>query len=269
MFAAHLARTLKFSSIKQYLNAVRLEHLERGLPNPLLDNFQLSCTLKGIRRALGDKAHRKLPITPELLRAILRKLDLSSPLHAAFWAACLLMFYTLLRRSNALFDPLQAAAGRFLKRGDVFRTAEGIAVQVTWSKTNQFGARVMTIPLVSSPGNPLCPVQAYALALIRSPSPDRALPAFSYLADGILIPLTPEVFIKQLRSALSDAVDNTADYAGHSFRRGGAVGAFSCGVDVESIRMLGDWRSDCYKIYLESLPKGLQETTKRMIPPVH
>lgn len=34
-YAAHVAKTLKFNSIKQYLNIVRLFREEWNLPNPL------------------------------------------------------------------------------------------------------------------------------------------------------------------------------------------------------------------------------------------
>ena len=40
-------------------------------------------------------------------------------------------------------------------------------------------------------------------------------------------------------------------YRGHSFRRGAASWAFSCGVPGELIQLYGDWSSDSYKLYLE------------------
>ena len=61
LYVAVLARTLKYTSIKQYMNIVRILHLEWGLPNPLANNYQLSCVLLGIRRHIGDRPHRKTP----------------------------------------------------------------------------------------------------------------------------------------------------------------------------------------------------------------
>ena len=49
MYAAYLARRLKYNSVKQYMNIIRILHLEWNLPNPLSGNFKLHSTLRGIR----------------------------------------------------------------------------------------------------------------------------------------------------------------------------------------------------------------------------
>ena len=48
-YIAFLSRRLCFSSVKQYLNAVRLVHLEAGFQNPLEKNWYVSSILKGVR----------------------------------------------------------------------------------------------------------------------------------------------------------------------------------------------------------------------------
>lgn len=264
MYAAWLARKYKFNSIKPYLNAVRLAHLEEELPNPMLKNYHLESTLRGIRRALGDQVMRKLPITPNLLRSVLDFIDLSLPLHSAFWAACLVMFFGLLRRSNTLYDSTQARAGKFLKKNHVELTRDGVLIKLPWSKTIQFGSRVLTIPLPRIRGHCLCPTQAVAHHFQTSPSEDPDLHAFAYIHQGHPTPLTPQVFIKLLRSALTPSVEDPKSYAGHSFRRGGAVWAFYSGVEVEAIRLLGDWKSDSYRVYLDSSPARLAHATSTM-----
>ena len=45
---------------------------------------------------------------------------------------------------------------------------------------------------------------------------------------------------------------NVEQYAGHSFRRGGATFAMRCGVPVELIKIQGDWKSNAYERYLEN-----------------
>ena len=101
-YAAMLARSLKYNSVMHYLNIIRILHLEWDLPDPLLDNFRLRCVMQGIRRDVGDFVCRKLPMTPCLLRQVLSQLDLSRPLDILVWAACIVLFYTTLRRSNLL-----------------------------------------------------------------------------------------------------------------------------------------------------------------------
>ena len=94
----------KFTTIKQYMNIIRLLHLEWSLNNPLQDHFKLHGVLKGIKRQRGTPPARKLPITPGLLISILNNLNLLSPSECAVWAAGLIMFFGLLRRSNVLFS---------------------------------------------------------------------------------------------------------------------------------------------------------------------
>ena len=100
-YAALLARSLKFSSVRQYLNIIRLLHLEVGEINPL-HCYLVQSMLKGLRRQLGDRVIRKLPISPSLLLNILSSLNLDNVLHSAVWAAGLLMFFCMLRRANVL-----------------------------------------------------------------------------------------------------------------------------------------------------------------------
>ena len=61
MYAAYLARRLRPASVRQYLNIVRVMHLEAGLSNPLKDSWFISSTLKGIDRVKGTAVNRKKP----------------------------------------------------------------------------------------------------------------------------------------------------------------------------------------------------------------
>lgn len=132
-YAAHLAKSLKFNSINQYLNIVRLFHDEWNLPNPLQYNVALSCTLKGIKMHKGKKLCAK---NPELLCKILGNLDLSVSLDATVWAVCLTMFYGLLRKSNVLVSRFDK--DKDLRRSDILFFQWGVMPHFRWSKVNQF-----------------------------------------------------------------------------------------------------------------------------------
>ena len=73
-YAAFLARRLKPSSVKQYLNIIRLLHLECNLDNPCADSWYLKTTIKGTEKVKGTEVIRKLPMKPELLLQIKEKL---------------------------------------------------------------------------------------------------------------------------------------------------------------------------------------------------
>ena len=249
-YAAYLARTKAVGSIKQYLNVVRILHLEWGLPNPLSSNYQLSLILKGIQRVKGTKVSQKAPITPALLLKIFKFLNLSKGFDSCFWAACLIMFFTLLRRSN-VFPPSFAKFDQniHLCRGDFRFFPWGLRLNVRWSKTIQFGQRVLTFPLPYIPGHILCPVKAVYHAFSFVPSAPLSAPVWMLKSSQCL---TVPQFVTHFKHLISLLGLNPDNYAGHSFRRGGAMWAYKYGVPTETIKILGDWQSLSYLNYVKS-----------------
>ena len=57
--------------------------------------------------------------------------------------------------------------------------------------------------------------------------------------------------MRKLRSVLQKCGVDGSLYGSHSLRRGGASWALKCGVSGELVRILGDWKSDAYRAYLE------------------
>ena len=264
-YAAFLAQKLKYNSLRQYMNIIRLLHQQWGLPNPCTNNFPLNLTLRGIRRHLGSQVCQKAPITPALLHLILSKLDVSTVAGASIWAACLLMFFGLLRRSNALapkrgFDP-----NKHLKRSDLQFTKDGLCVRIRWTKTIQFRERTLTIPYPWDKSNALCPTQGVFNAVRLSPRAPPEGPALVVNNVERPAPLTPDLFVSAIREALQSPGRNIQDYAGHSFRRGGAMLCFEQDVPLERIKQLGDWRSDSYKNYVLPTNRGLAQATSAML----
>ena len=74
-YVAFLARSLSPSSISGYLNIIRILHLDAGLANPLMDNWQLQLVKRGVTRLKGVPVKQKLPITIEMLRDFFPLLD--------------------------------------------------------------------------------------------------------------------------------------------------------------------------------------------------
>ena len=144
------------------------------------------------------------------------------------------------------FDPR-----RHLTRGDVVFTAHGLFVTFRCTKTIQFDERLLHIPLLSISGSPLCPVSNYRRMIELIPA-HRSCPVFLLPGPSGVVPLTKRSFVSQFRTCLSHiGVPHADRYHGHSFRRGAASWAFSCGVPGELIQLYGDWSSDSYKLYLE------------------
>ena len=140
---------------------------------------------------------------------------------------------------------------RNLTRGDVAVTSHGLLVTFKCTKTIQFGERRLHILLLRIVDSPLCPVSAY-LRMIRLVPARRSSAVFLISGPTGLVPLTKRSFVSNFRSCLVAAgISNAESFRGHSFRRGAASWAFSCGVPGELIQLYGDWSSDAYKLYLE------------------
>ncbi|KAJ3750347.1 hypothetical protein DFH05DRAFT_1387305, partial [Lentinula detonsa] len=58
-------------------------------------------------------------------------------------------------------------------------------------------------------------------------------------------------FIKRIRQALQSAGFNQSAFSGHSFHHGAATSAFAAGFTEYEIQLLGRWRSNAYKLYIE------------------
>ena len=250
-YIAYLSRRLQYNSICNYLSIVRILHLEAGHASPI-DTHYVSNILKGARRLLGDSRNKKLPITPQILLGIFKTISLHSSKDVAFWAACLVAFFSFFRKSNLLvssqheFDP-----SRHLSRQNVQFHPEGVILRIFKTKTIQFSERYLEIPLPSIQNSPLCPAKALLLSFKFVPTVVSPSPAFLYWDNNSITPLTHAIFLPRLKLALSNIGIDHTKYSGHSFRRGGASFAFQCGVPGELIQAQGDWKSEAYKGYLD------------------
>lgn len=251
-YAAYLAgvKNLSPNSIPKYLNIIRLLHKEYGFPNPMEENWFLSHLLMGIKKVHGEQVKRKLPITPQILFQIRNHLDLQAPVNTVFWAACVIMFFGLLRKSNVLaHNPFSPT--KHLCRSDFFVHPWGLHMDIRWTKTNQTQREVLAIPLPSLPGHPLCPTQAVINCLNAVPAAKPNDPALCYIKNEKLQPLYYREFLQLLKTTLGQLGYNATEYAGHSFRRGGASWALTNDIPGEMIQILGSWKSDAYKLYFD------------------
>ncbi len=255
LYAAYLAQRLAPTSVRQYLNVVRLLHLEFNYGNPL-QNYLLQSTLKGIDRIHGSPPRRKAPVTPYLLLKINSMLD-NSVFDRMFWASSLVMFFGTFRKSNLMPD----GSSNFdhekqFVRGDLDVADAGLSIRVKWSKTNQYKKQchVKRIPRLRD--HPLCPVTAVEKAFASVPLNDSS-PAF--VVDRKGNPMTGKKFTKRLKSLISACGLDPSSYASHSFRRGSAAWALCCGIPGEIVMRMGDWKSACYLNYLDQLPQKLYD----------
>eukprot|EP00854_Cymbomonas_tetramitiformis_P034020 gene34020-biopygen3762 len=98
------ASTVKYSTIKAYLAALRDLHLELGYPMPGFEDLKRlrRTTLRGIKRLKGNPKYHKLGIGPkELVRIFFQgKIDLTEDNDLTCWTGCLLAFGGCFRKAN-------------------------------------------------------------------------------------------------------------------------------------------------------------------------
>ena len=250
-YIAFLARTLRPTSINNYLNIIRILHQDSGFPNPLADNFAVKNLKRGIARQLGSPPEQKLPITCFILRKIRERLDLYCARDIVFWAALTLGFFGFLRKSTLLPISKTRPGDSCIRRCDLeMPDMDTVILHITKTKTIQFKERVLEMPYVASPGNALCPVAAVCNMLEVSPC-DPNLPLFSYFErDGSVKSLNHSTFTAQLKACISDVGLDATKYSGHSLRRGGATLGFQLGLSLTQIKKRGDWTSSAVNEYI-------------------
>ena len=264
-YVAFVARSLKPTSINNYLNAIRIFQLEAGLENPLCDNFQLQNLKKGIARELGSPPNQMQPITVEILRDIRAQLSFLFQSDIAFWAACIVCFFGFLRQATLLPSKLCNPGTDCILRRDVYVSNPTLAtITVRKTKTIQYGQRVLKIPFVASLSDPLCPVTAIRNQLMVS-SKDKHLPFFSFKKKDKVVWWTHSTFVHKLRELLSRAGYDESKYSGHSFRRGGASLGFEIGLNLSQIKQRGDWASSAVDDYIFFTQRQIQAVAKDLI----
>jgi len=178
-YVAYLARTIKHSSIKGYLAAVR--HLQKFV------RLQLIC--RGIKRSQGDSSRIRLPITIAHLKLFFQLLAIPNTTNydsVMIWAAMTLAFFGFLRLGemtcNSPYSPaihLSPSDITFLPNS---LSPEHMSVRIKISKTDPFRSGHTII--VGKTDQAICPVRAMQTFLsLRGTSTG---PLFQHLSDSPL-----------------------------------------------------------------------------------
>ncbi|KNZ81095.1 Integrase/recombinase xerD like protein, partial [Termitomyces sp. J132] len=254
-WVASLGGQVQPKTIKSYLTAVRSLHTDAGLPFEAIDSPLVQCLIRGIKRYHGEKEHRPVqPVTLPVLTALLAQLWPSiTPRHTVIYAACCLAYSGLLRSGEfttgkgGRFNPSLNLSHDCVTFQPNFANPTHARITLPASKTDPF-RRGVTITVAAAPGRPTCPVTALKAMFTELPREHDA-PLFEQ-PDGK--PLSYSYFVRSICDALTLASLNPNVFAGHSFRRGAASEVAATGYSDYKIQLLGRWRSDAYKLYVEN-----------------
>lgn len=165
-FASYLARTVRHSTIKLYLAAVRNLHISCGYHDPLEGKLLLKKILRGILRYQGQRKILCQPVTPGVLLSIRPLLQawLGPKDYSMVWAAFTLAFYGFLRCSEFTYQGVSTFSSRLDLCTECVSFYPSLAypqhmtVTLKSSKTDSFRAGQSLI--IARAASPVCAVTA-------------------------------------------------------------------------------------------------------------
>ena len=232
LYITYLTETVCYVTIANYVSAVWRLHDYLGYSHPDPTCFLIQSTLRGAKRLLGSASNPALPVTPEDLVKIYKRLDMSVPSDLQFWCALVLAFRCLLRVGHITRSPHQ------LRVRDITFNEGGMDVTIRSSKTVQFHERINIIPVLESSSTVLCPVFYLRTYLSRS----RRVPSQP------LFGLTYNSYSQKFSSECK-AIGLEGHYTTHSVRRG-AASYLATFLPLHDVKTYGDWRSWAVLLYL-------------------
>ena len=161
------------------------------------------------------------------------------------------LFRTLLRVSHAVTSP------HTLKTKDVVFTDWGFFVKVCSSKTTSKSQKPQYIPVVKSPGSPICLV-----TLLEGIWADSASGESNLFSTNSIPAISYSIFHNTMDYLISKA-GLAGTFSSHSLRRGGASFMSTIDCSIPQIKSRGNWSSDCvYEYVIPSLEHELRVDSK-------
>ena len=264
-FVVFLAQSVKHSTIKGYLAAVKHLHLKHGFDLKLDQFIHLQYILRGIKRYQGVNIRTRLPITLNHLTLFYNQLQ---PFNSQnwnnkmLWAAICLAFFGFLRigeftsnqRSHSSLQ-LSASDVQFIPS---ILSPTSVRVKIKCSKTDSFRKGVTLI--IGESGSNICAVEALKHYIVFCKPAVGPLFRFQ---DGRY--LSRKSFTSEVRELLTNGGYDANNYAGHSFRIGAVTTAASAYLPPWLIKTLGRWTSDCYERYIKTPEKIVTTASKQLV----
>ena len=257
LYVTHLAcaQNISYQGIKNNLSSIRTFHLANGLslPSPSQDHA-LHHSLRGARKFLSKPVNQKLPVSAQILSALLAQFDISSP----FRSLMLLSYLTFLRLSSLVPTKLPFVPLKHLSWANVHLTPGSVVIKILKTKTIQCLESALVFTVEKHPTVSVCLV-AHLSALRSTPGYPSSLydPVFNFSSDPIKYPLSPPWVpytrtraMTELKQALAAVGLNPDKFGWASFRRGPASDYLMAGGDLEFLRAHGGWESTEFRKYL-------------------
>jgi hypothetical protein len=262
---------VKPRTMKSYITGLRSLHVDMGLPTDgIFDHPRLQRIIQGSRRFHGEAGTReRLPITRDVLLKILQCLPRwrTDTIQANLYAAFCLAFAGFLRVGEFTWseytDPLEFARWHLTWRS-VNIQADRLLLTLPSSKTDPFRHGViLTISPSFDRACPLAAIRNLRGLMHRNHFEEGQYPIQPLFSRPNNQPFSRDYVVRSLCLCLTYC-GIVGHYSGHSFRRGAATSARIAGLTDHEIQLLGRWRSDAYKRYIEVHPEQLLGMSRRL-----
>ena len=232
-FSVCMARSVQYSTIKNYLSAIKYYHSSHAYALNLSAFLRLQLILRGIKRSQGVNSKFRRPITLPILNLFYHLLNIKYTTNKdslMVWAAMTLAFFGFLHIGELTCDS-HFNSERHLTFSDLVfmpkSSPKYMLVRLKVSKTDPF-RKGQTIVIGRANSN-LCPISAMVAYLeSRSPLPNSG-PLFTFQSGSFL---TRGRFKSETRLLLSKGGLDSSEFAGHSFRTGAATTAASANLPL-------------------------------------
>lgn len=261
------ASACKFNTINNYLSAICVLQKCYGYKPTYREEFMINLVLDGLRSILGTGVTQKLPLTPNELLLIFKKIDPNDDVGMVYWSVIVFCFRTILRKSNVIpesekFDEL------LVRRNSIQFHDWGMMVYVVSTKTIKYRERVLEIPICNLKGSPFCAVSLLKKHFSLYPG-DPNGPLFYKLKGGHQVPVKYKETLNFFKKMSSLIGKDPTSFGLHSLRRSGAFFMHQIGVPLEDIKCIGDWKSLAALMYIVSpleRKKLIDEYVARALP---
>ncbi len=253
-------RRLKAKTIKGYLAGLRSLRLECTLGEAQLKVYShpiLQRIIKGFRRIYGEGDTReRQPITRDILLKLISRFDQTAFEGANLHAAFCLAFAGFLRMGEFTYDKVESDFSSWnLTRGSVSFSEDRLFLVIPSCKTDPFRRGI--ILTISAANDDACAVASLNSLFTRFPKANNQ-PLFANQVGTF----SRNYVTKKLQEEVR-VLGYEWNYTSHSFRRGAATSARLAGLSEDEVQLLGRWKSNCYRLYIETHPDWIHNASRR------
>lgn len=256
------SRNVSSNTISRYLTGIRMWHTLHGHPFPTVDPHRTRLLLKACRKTETITKHpSRVGLSLQDVVGLTDKLTTGNDIDLVTKAIILIGFWSLARLGELTLHPDHPLV--FIRRGDVSFSEDGKSAKIRLRQAKTALHGELQFLRVNSQPNRLDPVNILHEVLLKIPG----VPSNPLFPGRVRsIPMTKGHIVKFLRG---NGPQDASVWGGHSLRIGGASFQFEAGRPIASLKRLGRWRSESYKLYVRRYSPLLKKRTKALATLLH